>query len=195
MTEVAVYPSLKNIKKLQESIKEISSELGPISILVNNAANDERHHIDNVTEEFWDDRMHVNLRHYFFATQIAYKDMKKLGKGAIVNIGSFSWMLGQGNMPAYTTAKSAVMGLTRTLARDLGEYNIRVNCVVPGWIITERQKKLWLTPEAEKQQLERQCIKRMLMPDDIAKPVLFFASEQSSGCTAQNYVVDGGVVN
>jgi len=186
---------LKNIKMLQDSIKEISSELGPISILVNNAANDERHHIDNVTEEFWDDRMHVNLRHYFFATQIAYKDMKKLGKGAIVNIGSFSWMLGQGNMPAYTTAKSAVMGLTRTLARDLGEYNIRVNCVVPGWIITERQKKLWLTPEAEKQQLERQCIKRMLMPDDIAKPVLFFASEQSSGCTAQNYVVDGGVVN
>ena len=186
---------LKNIKKLQDSIKEISNELGSISILVNNAANDERHHIDNVTEEFWDDRMHVNLRHYFFATQAVYKDMKKMGKGAIVNIGSFSWMLGQGNMPAYTTAKSAIMGLTRTLARDLGEYNIRVNCVVPGWIITERQKKLWLTADAEKQQLERQCIKRMLMPEDISKTVLFFASEQSSGCTAQNYVVDGGVVN
>ena len=180
---------------MKDSIIEIGKDLGPTSILVNNAANDERHHIDDVTEEFWDDRMQVNLRHYFFATQAVYKDMKKLGSGAIVNIGSFSWMLGQGNMPAYTTAKSAIMGLTRTLARDLGEYNIRVNCVVPGWILTERQKKLWLTPEAEKEQLERQCIKRMLIPEDIAKPVLFFASEQSSGCTAQNYVVDGGVVN
>ena len=186
---------LKNIKNLQNSIKEISNELGSISILVNNAANDERHKIDEVTEDFWDDRMQVNLRHYFFAIQSAYKDMKKQGKGAIVNIGSFSWMLGQGNMPAYTTAKSAVMGLTRTLARDLGVYNIRVNCVVPGWILTERQKKFWLTPEAEKEQLDRQCIKRMLTPEDIAKPVLFFASDQSSGCTAQNYVIDGGVVN
>ena len=189
------YCDLKNIKLLRKSIEEISEEIGSISILVNNAANDERHHIDDVTEEFWDERMHINLRHYFFASQIAYKDMKKLGSGAIVNIGSFSWILNQGNMPGYTTAKSAIMGLTRSLARDLGVYNIRVNCVVPGWIITERQKKLWLTPEAEKIQIERQCIKRMLMPEDIAKPVLFFASEQSSGCTAQNYIVDGGVVN
>jgi len=186
---------LKNIQLLTDSLKEISKELGLISILINNAANDERHHIDDVTEEFWDERMHINLRHYFFASQIAYKDMQKLGSGTIVNIGSFSWMLNQGNMPAYATGKSAITGLTRTLARDLGVHNIRVNCVVPGWIITERQKKLWLTPEAEKQQLERQCIKRMLMPEDIAKPVLFFASEQSSGCTAQNYIVDGGVVN
>jgi len=162
---------------------------------VNNAANDERHDIDSVTPEYWDNRMNVNLRHYFFTIQSVYKDMKLLGKGAIVNIGSFSWMLGQGGMPGYTTSKSAIMGLTRTIARDLGVYNIRVNCVVPGWIITERQKKLWLTPELEKQQLERQCIKRMLEPNDIAKPVLFFASDQSSGCTAQNYVVDGGVVN
>ena len=186
---------LTNIAKLKESIDNIKDELGLTSILINNAANDERHSIDSVTEEFWDDRMNVNLKHYFFAIQSVYKDMKKLGDGKIVNIGSFSWMLGQGNMPGYTTAKSAIMGLTRTLARDLGEFNIRVNCVVPGWIITDRQKKLWLTPEAEKEQLERQCIKRMLIPEDIAKAVLFFASDQSSGCTAQNYVVDGGVVN
>ena len=186
---------LTNIAQLKENIDNIKDELGLVSILVNNAANDERHSIDIVTEEFWDDRMSVNLKHYFFAIQSVYKDMKKLGDGKIVNIGSFSWMLGQGNMPGYTTAKSAIMGLTRTLARDLGEFNIRVNCVVPGWIITDRQKKLWLTPEAEKEQLERQCIKRMLMPEDIAKTVLFFASDQSSGCTAQNYVVDGGVVN
>ena len=186
---------LVNIEDLKSKIIQIREEVGPISILVNNAANDERHDIDSVTPEYWDNRMNVNLRHYFFTTQSVYKDMKKLGKGTVVNIGSFSWMLGQGGMPGYTTAKSAIMGLTRTIARDLGIYNIRVNCVVPGWIITERQKKLWLTPEIEKQQLERQCIKRMLEPNDIAKPVLFFASDQSSGCTAQNYVVDGGIVN
>ena len=189
------YCDLTNIESLKNTINEIRDELGLISILVNNAANDERHSIESVTEEFWDDRMNVNLKHYFFAIQSVCKDMEKLGDGKIVNIGSFSWMLGQGNMPAYTTAKSAVMGLTRTIARDLGKFNIRVNCVVPGWIITERQKKLWLTPEAEKEQLERQCIKRMLVPEDIAKAVLFFASDQSSGCTAQNYVIDGGVVN
>ena len=186
---------LVNIEDLKSKIIQIREEVGLISILVNNAANDERHDIDSVTPEYWDNRMNVNLRHFFFTTQSVYKDMKKLGQGTVVNIGSFSWMLGQGGMPGYTTAKSAIMGLTRTIARDLGIYNIRVNCVVPGWIITERQKKLWLTPEIEKQQLERQCIKRMLEPNDIAKPVLFFASDQSSGCTAQNYVVDGGIVN
>jgi len=186
---------LTNIDSLKKTINEIRNELGLISILVNNAANDERHSIESVTEDFWDDRMNVNLKHYFFAIQSICKDMEELGDGKIVNIGSFAWMLGQGNMPAYTTAKSAVMGLTRTIARDLGKFNIRVNCVVPGWIITERQKKLWLTPEVEKEQLERQCIKRMLVPDDIAKAVLFFASDQSSGCTAQNYVIDGGIVN
>jgi len=186
---------LTKIDSLKKTINEIRNELGLISILVNNAANDERHSIESVTEDFWDDRMNVNLKHYFFAIQSICKDMEELGDGKIVNIGSFAWMLGQGNMPAYTTAKSAVMGLTRTIARDLGKFNIRVNCVVPGWIITERQKKLWLTPEVEKEQLERQCIKRMLVPDDIAKAVLFFASDQSSGCTAQNYVIDGGIVN
>ncbi len=186
---------LTDIDSLKNNINEIRDELGLVSILVNNAANDERHSIESVTEEFWDDRMNVNLKHYFFAIQSVCKDMQELGDGKIINIGSFSWMLGQGNMPAYTTAKSAVMGLTRTIARDLGEFNIRVNCVVPGWIITERQKKLWLTPEIEKVQLEKQCIKRMLIPEDIAKAVLFFASDQSSGCTAQNYVIDGGVVN
>ena len=138
---------LKNIEQLKSSLEKVKKEIGPISILVNNAANDERHDLDSVTPEYWDDRMNINLRHYFFATQAVYKDMKDLGKGSVVNIGSFSWMISQGGMPGYTTAKSAIMGLTRTLARDLGVYNIRVNCIVPGWIITERQKKLWLTPE------------------------------------------------
>lgn len=194
-TPLFIKCDLKDIDELKNSISMVKEKLGKISILVNNAANDERHDIDTVTPEFWDDRMNVNLRHYFFAAQSVYKDMKDLGWGTIVNIGSFSWMIAQGGMPGYTTAKSAVMGLTRTLARDLGVYNIRVNCIVPGWIITERQKKLWLTEEIEKDQLERQCIKRMLMPEDISKAVLFFASDQSSGCTAQNYVIDGGIVN
>ena len=186
---------LKNISELKDSIQQVRQDLGPISILINNAANDERHNIDDVTSEYWDDRMNINLKHYFFAIQSVYKDMKKLGKGTIVNIGSFSWMKGQGGMPGYTTAKSGIMGLTRTLARDLGLHNIRVNCIVPGWIITDRQKKLWLTPEIEAQQLKDQCIKRMLVPEDISKAVLFFASDQSSGCTAQNYVIDGGIVH
>ena len=186
---------LKDIDQLKKSISTISEKLGKISILVNNAANDQRHSIDEVTPEFWDDRMNTNLRHYFFAIQAVYKDMVNLGKGSIVNIGSYSWMKGIGGMPAYTTAKSAIMGMTRTLAKDLGEYNIRVNCVVPGWIATDRQKKLWLTPEIIKDNLARQSIKRMLEPEDIAKVVLFFASDQSSGCSAQSYVVDGGDVN
>ena len=185
---------LVNIINLKSQIEHIQKDLGPISILVNNAANDERHNIDDVTPEFWDNRMHVNLRHYFFTAQSVYKDMKKIGNGSIINIGSYSWMLAQGGMPGYTTAKSAIMGLTRTLARDLGVYKIRVNCVVPGWIITKRQKDLWLTPEIEKETIKRQCIKRLLMPNDISKMVLFFASDQSSGISAQNYVVDGGIV-
>ena len=185
---------LIDIAEMKKKIREIQKEVGPISILVNNAANDERHNLDDVTPEFWDNRMNTNLRHYFFTVQSVYKDMKKLGEGSIINIGSYSWILAQGGMPGYTTAKSAIMGLTRTLARDLGIYNIRVNCVVPGWVITERQRKLWLTPEIEKETLNRQCIKKLLEPNDIAKVVLFFASNQSSGISAQNYVVDGGIV-
>jgi NAD(P)-dependent dehydrogenase (short-subunit alcohol dehydrogenase family) len=185
---------LVDIIDLKNKIKEIQEELGSISILVNNAGNDERHNIDDVTPEFWDNRMHVNLRHYFFTAQSVYKDMKKIGNGSIINIGSYSWMLAQGGMPGYTTAKSAIMGLTRTLARDLGIYNIRVNCVVPGWIITKRQKEMWLTQEIEEETIKRQCIKRLLIPKDISKTVLFFASDQSSGISAQNYVVDGGIV-
>ena len=185
---------LVKIEDIKAKIIEIQNELGPISVLVNNAANDDRHKIDDVTPEYWDNRMNVNLRHYFFTAQSLYKDMQKLGSGSIINIGSYSWMLPQGGMAGYATAKSAIMGLTRTLARDLGVYNIRVNCVVPGWIMTERQKKLWLNPEIEKATLEKQCIKRLLEPEDISKVVLFFASNQSSGISAQNYVVDGGIM-
>tara|TARA_B100000287_G_scaffold403874_1_gene426048 strand:+ start:796 stop:1557 length:762 start_codon:yes stop_codon:yes gene_type:complete len=183
---------LLNIKELQNTISKIISEKGPIEILINNAANDERHKIEDVTEEFWNDRMNINLRHYFFTVQSVREAMIKNNSGVIVNVGSASWMIGQGGMAAYTAAKSGVVGLTRSFARDLGEYNIRVNSVVPGWTITERQLEKWLTPESEAEMMKKQCIKKRLMPSDIAKAVLFFSSNQSSGCTNQSYVVDNG---
>jgi NAD(P)-dependent dehydrogenase (short-subunit alcohol dehydrogenase family) len=183
---------LRDIGALREAVAEVRGRLGPIRVLINNAAHDERHALDTVTPEYWDDRLAVNLRHQFFAAQAVYPDMVQAGGGAIVNLGSTSWMVGQGGMPGYTAAKSGVVGLTRGLARDLGPHNIRVTCVVPGWIMTERQVKLWLTPEAEAQLLRRQCLKRKLVPEDIARAVLFFAADDSAACTAQSYVVDGG---
>ena len=183
---------LFNIKELQSIITKIISDKGPINILINSAANDERHSIDDVTEEYWDERMSINLKHYFFTVQSVKKAMIENKGGVIVNIGSASWMIGQGGMAAYTAAKSGVVGLTRSFARDLGEFNIRVNSVVPGWTMTERQIDKWLTPESEKELMKNQCLKHKLMPSDIAKAVLFFSSDQSSGCTNQSYVVDKG---
>jgi D-xylose 1-dehydrogenase len=183
---------LRDIPALRAAVAEVRRRIGPIRILVNNAAHDERHALDSVTPEYWDDRLAVNLRHQFFAAQAVYPDMAAAGGGAIVNLGSTSWMVGQGGMPGYTAAKSAVVGLTRGLARDLGPHNIRVTCVVPGWIMTERQIRLWLTPEAEAELLRRQCLKRKLVPEDIARAVLFFAADDSAACTAQSYVVDAG---
>jgi NAD(P)-dependent dehydrogenase (short-subunit alcohol dehydrogenase family) len=179
---------------LQRAIAETKQKLGPIRVLVNNAAHDQRHAIDTVTPDYWDERFAVNLKHQFFAAQAVYKDMAAAGGGSIVNLGSVSWVIGQGGMPCYTTAKSAVAGLTRSLARDFGPLNIRVNCILPGWIMTERQIKMWLTPEGEEELMRRQCLKRKLLPDEIARAVLFFAADDSSACTNQNYIVDGGWV-
>jgi len=185
---------LTDIEALRVAVGQVREKLGPITVLVNNAAHDQRHSIDDVTPEYWDDRIAVNLKHQFFAAQAVYPDMEKAGGGAIVNLGSVSWMIGQGGMPCYTTAKSAVAGLTRSLARDLGPKNIRVNCVVPGWIMTQRQIDLWLNKESEAELMQRQCLKRKLVPADIARAVLFFASDDSGGCTNQSYIVDGGWV-
>jgi NAD(P)-dependent dehydrogenase (short-subunit alcohol dehydrogenase family) len=185
---------ITDIEALRVAIGQVREKLGPITVLVNNAAHDQRHKIDDVTPEYWDDRFAVNLKHQFFAAQAVYPDMEAAGGGAIVNLGSVSWMIGQGGMPCYTTAKSAVAGLTRSLARDLGPKNIRVNCVVPGWIMTQRQIDLWLTPEGEAELMQRQCLKRKLVPADIARAVLFFASDDSGACTNQSYIVDGGWV-
>ena len=186
--------NITDIPALQKAIVEAKQKLGPIRVLVNNAAHDQRHAIDTVTPEYWDERYAVNLKHQFFAAQAVYKDMAAAGGGAIVNLGSTSWVVGQGGMPCYTSAKSAVAGLTRALARDFGPLNIRVNCILPGWIMTERQLTLWLTPEGEEELMKRQCLKRKLVPADIARTVLFFAAEDSGACTNQNYIVDGGWV-
>jgi NAD(P)-dependent dehydrogenase (short-subunit alcohol dehydrogenase family) len=183
---------LRDIAALRAAVAEARARLGPVRVLVNNAAHDERHALAEVTPEYWDDRFAVNLRHQFFAAQAVAPDMAAAGGGAIVNLGSTSWMAAQGGMPAYVTAKSGVVGLTRALARDLGPRGIRVNSVVPGWIMTERQVRLWLTPEAEADLLRRQCLKRTLEPDDVARVVLFYAADDSAGCTAQSYLVDGG---
>ena len=185
---------LTDIAALRSAIDKIRGLFGSIQILINNAAHDQRHATLEVTPEYWDDRMAVNLKHQFFAAQAVLSDMIEAKAGAIVNLGSTSWMVGQGGMAAYTAAKSGVLGLTRSLARDFGIYNIRVNAIAPGWIMTQRQIDLWINPESEAELMQRQCLKRRLMPDEIARATLFFASEEASACTNQQYVVDGGWV-
>lgn len=183
---------LTNIPALQAAIKNCRAAIGPITVLVNNAAHDQRHKMEEVTSDYWDDRFAVNLKHQFFCAQAVIEDMKAAKGGVILNFGSTSWMVGQGGMAAYTAAKSAVLGLTRSLARDFGPYNIRCMAIAPGWIMTERQISLWLTPESEAELMQRQCLKRKLVPADIAKVTVFLASEEADGCTNQQYVVDGG---
>jgi len=188
------YADLTDIGALREAVGRIREAMGPVEILVNNAAHDQRHPTPEVTPEYWDDRFAVNLKHQFFAAQAVLPDMQAANQGVIINFGSFSWMVGQGGMAAYTAAKSAVLGLTRSLARDYGPYNIRVNAIAPGWIMTQRQLDLWLTPETQEELMKRQCLKRKIMPDEIAKFTVFLASEEASACTNQQYVVDGGWV-
>ncbi|MGE3875942.1 MAG: SDR family NAD(P)-dependent oxidoreductase [Parvibaculaceae bacterium] len=183
-----------DIKALQAAIAEAAKTLGPITILVNNAAHDERHAWDKMTPEYWDGRVAVNIKHQFFAAQAVIPMMQKAGGGAIINLGSTSWKIGQGGMAAYTASKSGVTGLTRSLARDLGPDNIRVNTISPGWIMTERQLRLWVTPEGEKEIQKNQCLKRKLYPIDIARMALFLASAEASAITNQDFTVDGGWV-
>ncbi len=185
--------NLLNIKKLQNIIKKIISSKGPIHVLVNNAANDQRHNTKKVDEKYWENRMAINLKHYFFAAKSVVDCMAKNKGGSIVNLSSVSWMLGEGDKVVYETAKSAVVGLTRSFAQEFGKYNIRTNSVMPGSIATERQIKHWLTPKYKKFILDKQALKRQLKPNDVAQLVLFLSSDQSSGCTKQSFIVDGGI--
>jgi len=183
---------LRDIAALQAAVARVGRELGPIRALVNNAANDDRHRVEDVTVAYWDERMAVNLRHQFFAAQAVRPMMKAAGGGSIVNFGSISWMNSERDCIVYVTAKSAVQGLTRGLARELGPERIRVNCVVPGWIMTERQLALWVTPDGEAEMDRNQCLPGRLYPPDIARLVLWLASDDSDMCTAQNWIVDAG---
>ena len=183
---------LKDIAALQGAVARVGRELGPIRVLVNNAGNDDRHHFADVTPAYWDDRVAVNLRHQFFAAQAAYPQMKGAGGGSIVNFGSISWMNAEGGYAVYTACKAAVQGLTRSFARDFGPANIRANTVVPGWVMTDRQVRLWLDADGERQIAELQCLKEKVYPSDIARMVLFLGADDSRLCTGQDFIVDAG---
>lgn len=189
-----IHCDLRDIEALRAAIAETGQRHGPVKVLVNNAGNDDRHSTESVTVDYWDNRMQVNLRHQFFAAQAVRPQMRDAGGGSIINFGSITWLVGDPDCPAYVTAKSAVGGLTRALAREFGPEMIRVNCVLPGWVMTERQVKLWLDEAGERQIANRQCLPERLYPADIARMVLFLAADDSRMCTSQNFIVDGGWV-
>ncbi len=184
---------VRDVPALQAAIGAAADQLGPVSVLVNNAANDTRHAVEQVDVEYWDDRMAVNLRHHFFATQAVVPMMRASGGGSVINLGSISAHIDLRDIPGYITAKAGIEGLTRALARDLGADGIRVNCVIPGWIMTSRQLEHWVTPEIEENVIKvRQSLPRLLYPDDVARLVLWLAADDSRACTGQNWIADGG---
>ena len=183
--------NLMDIAAIQSTIARLIEEGGAFDVLVNNAGNDDRHSIESVTEQYWDDRLGVNLKHMFFCSQAVIAGMREKGSGVIVNLGSISWHLGLEELPIYQTCKAAIEGLTRSFARDLGDDGIRVTCVLPGNVRTPRQLK-WYTPEGEAEIVAAQCLKGRLAPDDIAAMILFLASDDARLITAHNYWVDAG---
>jgi D-xylose 1-dehydrogenase len=183
---------LRDIPALERAAQQVIAKLGPVTALVNNAARDDRHKIEDVTTEYWDERMNVNLRHAFFLSKAVIPGMREKGGGSIVNFSSVSYHVKTPDLSVYQTAKAGVVGLTRAFARDLGADAIRVNAIVPGWIMTERQISLWLTPEGEKDLMKAQCLKEKVYPPDIARMVLFLAADDSRLITGQSFVVDGG---
>lgn len=185
---------LRDVDAMRRAIAELAGRAGPFTVLVNNAARDDRHDWRAVTPDYWDERMNTNLRHMFFAIQAVADGMIAAGGGSIVNMGSNSWWEAGGGFPAYATAKAAVHGLTRTMARELGRHRIRVNTVVPGWIMTERQKELWATPEALEAHRRRQCLPDLIDPVYVARMVVFLASDDAAMCTASNYMVEAGSI-
>jgi NAD(P)-dependent dehydrogenase (short-subunit alcohol dehydrogenase family) len=184
---------VRDVAAYQALLAKVVAQLGHIRVLVNNAGRDDRHAMEDVTSELWDDRLALNLKHYFFAIQAVAPGMAKAGGGSIVNMGSISWMRGRPNLVGYTTAKAGILGLTRTLARELGARNIRVNAIVPGAIVTERQSTLHRNAAADKEFLDLQCLKVRLDPGHVARATLFMASDDSDGMTGQHVLVDAGL--
>ncbi|MGA8163028.1 MAG: SDR family NAD(P)-dependent oxidoreductase [Acidobacteriaceae bacterium] len=191
---VFVRCDLMDIASLQSAVESILSEFGAVDVLVNNAGNDTRHTIEEVTPEFWDRTIAINLKQQFFMAQAVIPGMQRAGRGSIINMSSIAWMIPSTNVPVYVTAKAAIVGMTRTLAHELGRWNVRVNCVLPGAIATERQRRLWLTPEYEAEVLAAQALQRLIEPEEVARLILFLAADDSSAITNQSYVVDGGWV-
>ena len=185
---------LRDIDAMHAALARLKDRIGAASVLVNNAARDDRHDWKEVTPEYWDERQATNLRHMFFAIQAVAPGMIAAGGGAIINMGSNSWWEAGGGFPSYATAKAAVHGLTRTMARDLGGHRIRVNTVVPGWIMTERQKELWATPDALEAHRNRQCLPDLIDPVYVARMVVFLASDDAAMCSANNYMVEAGSI-
>lgn len=183
---------IRDIPALQSVMRELADEVGEFDVLVNNAGNDDRHKPEDVTLEYWNERIAINQRPMFFTCQAVLPGMKKKGGGSIVNIGSTSWHIAGGGYPVYTTTKASVSGLTRGLARDLGPHRIRVNTVTPGWVMTERQIKLWVDEEGERLIDKSQCLPGRVLPWHVAQMVLFLAADDSAMCTAQEFIVDGG---
>ena len=185
---------LTNIEELQQTLDRVLRSVPAIDVLVNNAGNDKRHNIEEVTPDFWDWCIQTNLKHQFFMAQAVLPGMRKAKRGAIINMGSIAWMIPSTGVPVYATAKAAIVGLTRTLAHEVGGEGIRVNCVLPGAIFTERQRRLWLTDDYKKEILKRQALKTEIQPADVAKLVLFLASDESLAITNQSFVIDAGWV-
>ncbi|MEK1889711.1 MAG: SDR family oxidoreductase [Phyllobacterium sp.] len=183
---------LTDIEALRNAVAKAIARNGPVTVLVNNAAWDDRHDIDNVTEEYWDRNQAINLRPQFFAAQAVVPGMRQAGGGSIINFTSISFMINQGDMPSYTAAKAGIIGLTKGLAGRLGADNIRVNAIAPGWVMTERQRKHWVTDEALQAHMARQAIPEALQPGDMVGPCLFLASDAARMLTAQTLIVDGG---
>lgn len=184
---------ITDIAALQGAIAQASEANGPVTILVNNAANDQRHATLDVTEDYWNWSMAINLKAYFFAIQAVVPGMKAAGGGSIINFSSISYMMGNAGYPIYTTANSGINGMTRSLAREFGPDRIRVNALAPGWVLTQKQKDMWVTPEGLAAHLDRQCLKDTIDPEDIAGGCLFLASVASKMMTGQALVIDGGV--
>ena len=186
---------LRDIDALKQAFAALEARLGACHVLVNNAARDDRHGWQEVTSDYFDERVATNLKHFFFAIQAVAPKMIAAGKGgSIINMGSNSWWEAGGGMPVYTTSKAAVHGLTRGMARDLGPHRIRVNTVVPGWIMTPRQKELWTTPEKLANHLQKQCLPDLIEPHYVSRMVLFLASDDAAMCTASNYMVEAGSI-